>query len=109
MLKNLTFDGCNTGIYFTGSFVTTVQGNSFKNCNVGVDVGRTGSIGSISIVDSSSSCAAGVSASVSGNGQGSVVLDNFSVTGGVAVQTSSGDTILSGSVPLGQTWVMGNE
>ena len=110
MLKGLTFDGCSTGIYFDGSYVTTIQGNTFKNCNLGIDISRSGSAGSVSVVDTTSACAVGVEANVTvGNGEGSLVLDNFSVTSGVGVKSSAGDVLLSGSVPAGQTWVLGFE
>ncbi|KAK0720574.1 pectin lyase fold/virulence factor [Lasiosphaeris hirsuta] len=109
LLKGLAFDGCETGIFFQGSFVTTIQGATFANCRYGVDVGRDGSAGSVSIVDSSvSKCEAGVLAYVSGYGQNSLVLDGFDVSEAVAVKSSAGATLLENSVPVGQTWVMGN-
>ena len=76
---------------------------------MGVDIGRKGSAGTLSIVDSNSSCGTGVSTDVSGNGQGSLVLDNFQQSGGAAVKSATGDVIYQNSVPAGQTWVMGNE
>ncbi|KAK3360165.1 pectate lyase superfamily protein-domain-containing protein [Lasiosphaeria hispida] len=109
LLKGLAFDGCETGVFFQESFVTTIQGATFANCRYGVDVGRSGSAGSVSIVDSSvSKCEAGVLAYVSGSGQNSLVLDGFDVSEAVAVKSSTGATLLEGSVPVGQTWVMGN-
>jgi glucan 1,3-beta-glucosidase len=110
MLKGLSFNGCNVGVYFQGSFITTIQGSTFQNCNYGVDIGRSGSAGAVSIVDSSvSACNAGVNAYVSGNGEGSLVLDNFAVSNAKAVVSSTGSTLLAGSVASGSTWVMGNE
>lgn len=109
MLKGLRFDGCSVGISVVRSHVTTIQGSSFTNCNYGVDVGGVDSTGAVSIVDSSvSRCDAGVNAHVSGSGQGSLVLDGFAVSDAIAVRSSSGATLLQGSVPEGQTWVMGN-
>ncbi|KXX74005.1 Glucan 1,3-beta-glucosidase [Madurella mycetomatis] len=109
MLKGLRFDGCDVGISVVRSHVTTIQGSSFTNCNYGVDVGGVDSTGAVSIVDSSvSRCNAGVNARVSGSGQGSLVLDGFAVSDAIAVRSSSGATLLQGSVPEGQTWVMGN-
>ncbi|KAK0616110.1 pectate lyase superfamily protein-domain-containing protein [Bombardia bombarda] len=109
MLKGLVFDGCGVGIYFKESLVTTIQGCIFNHCQWGVDMSRNGSSGSVSIVDSSvSSCTAGVNAYVSGDGEGSLVLDNFAVSDAIAVRSSAGATLLEGSVPAGQTWVMGN-
>ncbi|KAK3378111.1 pectate lyase superfamily protein-domain-containing protein [Podospora didyma] len=109
LLKGLSFDGCAVGIYMKISYVTTIQGCSFTNCQYGVDMGRNESAGSVSIVDSSvHKCNAGVNAFVSGNGQGSLVLDNFAVLEAVAVKSSTGATLLEGSVPGGQVWLMGN-
>lgn len=111
MLKGLSFNGCNVGIYIESAYVVTIQGATFQNCDFGVDMGRAGVVGAVSIVDSSvSTCNAGVNAYVSGNGEGSLVLDNFQVSSvGAAVKSPSGATLLPGSVPAGQTWVMGNE
>ncbi|KAH6649917.1 pectate lyase superfamily protein-domain-containing protein [Chaetomium tenue] len=109
MLKGLKFDGCNVGIFIQRSFVSTIQGCSFTNCNYGVDMGAANSSGALSVVDSSvSRCNAGVKAYVSGYGEGSLVLDNFAVSDAVAVVSSSGSTLRQGSVPAGQVWVMGN-
>lgn len=109
MLKGLKFDGCGVGIFIVNSFVTTIQGCAFANCNYGIDMGGVNNSGTVSVVDSSvSRCTAGVNAYVSGNGQGSLVLDNFNVSDAVAVRSSSGSTLLQGSVPAGEVWVMGN-
>jgi glucan 1,3-beta-glucosidase len=109
MLKGLQFDGCGVGILVQTSQVSTIQGCSFANCKYGVDMGEADSSGALSIVDSSvSGCSAGVNTHVSGNGQGSLVLDNFAVSDAVAVRSSDGSTLLQGSVPDGQVWVMGN-
>jgi glucan 1,3-beta-glucosidase len=108
-LKGLSFDGCGVGIFIQRSYVATIQGCNFANCMYGVDMGGANTSGSVSIVDSSvSNCTAGVNAYVSGNGEGSLVLDGFAVTNAVAVRTSSGTTLLQGSVSDGQVWVMGN-
>lgn len=69
-------------------------------------------VGAISLIDSSiSNCAVGVYTAETGNGEGSLVIDNFDVGFGVIAvkSSSSGKTLLSGSVPAGSAWVMGNE
>lgn len=110
-LKGLTFSGCNVGIYMSHVFVATVQDVTFEYCNYGIDMSQSSSTGAISLVDSSiSSCGAGIYTSVSGNGEGSIVIDNFNVGSGViAVKSTSGSTLLANSVAAGNTWVMGNE
>ncbi len=110
--KGLTFNGCNTGIYTGHVFVGTFQDISFQNCNYGVDMSNSYNVGAVSLIDSSVfSCSAGVYAAETGNGEGSLVIDNFNVGSGVtAVKSSnSGKALLSGSVTAGSTWVMGNE
>lgn len=112
MLKGLTFNGCNTGIYINHGFVVTVQGATFMNCNYGIDMSNSYNVGSVSLIDSSiSSCSAGIYAAVTGNGEGSIVIDGFTVGSGVTAVKSSNDgsSLLSGSVAVGKTWVMGNE
>ncbi|KAF8864703.1 pectin lyase-like protein [Acephala macrosclerotiorum] len=111
-LKGLSFNGCNTGIYIGHIAVGTFQGLSFQNCNYGVDMSNSYNVGAISLIDSSiSNCNAGVYTAVTGNGEGSLVIDNFNVGNGVTAVKSSNDgsALLSGSVAAGSTWVMGNE
>jgi glucan 1,3-beta-glucosidase len=93
-----------------GVFLTTIQGASFQNCNFGVDMGQSGKAGMVSLVDSSvQACNAGVNAAVTNGAQNSLVIDGFSVGGGAAaVKAADGSTLLQGSVPAGQTWVLGN-
>ncbi|CZR51994.1 related to exo-beta-1,3-glucanase [Phialocephala subalpina] len=111
-LKGLSFNGCSTGIYVDHVFVGTFQGLTFQNCNYGVDMSNSYNVGAVSLIDSSiSSCNAGVYTAVTGNGEGSLVIDNFNVGSGVTAVKSSkdGSALLSGSVAAGSTWVMGNE
>jgi len=80
MLKGLSFDRCNTGVYVNNVYIATFQGISFSNCNIGIDMGRSGSAGAVSVVDSSvTACGMGVNAFVSGTGQGSLVIDQLDV------------------------------
>ncbi|KAK2035873.1 pectin lyase-like protein [Colletotrichum somersetense] len=106
--KNLSFNGCNVGISIDHVWVAVVQGATFANCNFGIDMGRD-TAGAVSLVDSSvSACNAGVNNRVTGYGQNSLVIDNFQVTDATAVKSAAdGSTLRSGSVPAGQTWVMG--
>lgn len=110
LLKGLVFEGCETGIYMRWAFVVTVQGARFVNCRVGIDAGREGSVGAMSVVDSrAEGCEVGVVVFVTGTGEGSLVLDGFEVEGGVAVQDAKANAVfLGGAVPKGKTWVLGN-
>ncbi|KAH7346426.1 pectate lyase superfamily protein-domain-containing protein, partial [Rhexocercosporidium sp. MPI-PUGE-AT-0058] len=109
--KGLSFNGCNTGIYIDHTFVGTFQGLTFQNCNYGVNMSNGYNVGAISLIDSSvSSCNAGVYAAVTGNGEGSLAIDNFNFGSGVTAVKSSkdGSALLSGSIAPGSTWVIGN-
>jgi len=110
-LKGLSFNGCNVGIYIGSIFVGTFQGLTFQNCNYGLDMSNAGSVGGISLIDSSvSSCNAGVYTAVTGYGEGSLIIDNFAVGAGTrGVLSTAGNVLVPGSVPAGSTWVMGNE
>ncbi|KAF5486932.1 Glucan endo-1,3-beta-glucosidase [Colletotrichum siamense] len=106
--KNLSFNGCNVGISVSSVFVAVVQGSTFMNCNFGIDMSQA-TVGTVSLIDSSvQACNAGVNQKSTGYGENSLIIDNFQVTGATAVKSSDdGSTLRSGSVPFGQTWVMG--
>jgi glucan 1,3-beta-glucosidase len=91
-----------------GVYTATLQKMTFQNCNFGVDINE--SAGMVSLVDSSvSACNAGVNVKSGSGAHGSVVIDHLDVSSGaVAVKASDGTTLLSGGVPLGQTWIHGN-
>ncbi|KAH8671305.1 pectate lyase superfamily protein-domain-containing protein [Xylariales sp. PMI_506] len=106
--KALNFDGCGVGINIIMVYVATFQDITFSNCNFGIYTSNL--TGAISLVDSSvDNCNAGVNAYVSGGAQGSLVIENFQTdTSTVAVTSRDRRVLLQGSVPAGQTWVMGN-
>ncbi|KAK4217156.1 pectate lyase superfamily protein-domain-containing protein [Rhypophila decipiens] len=109
LLKNLVFDGCRVGVSIVWSFVTVIQGCTFRNCEYGIDTTAshdTNMSGTISVVDSTvEKCSAGIKT----RDGGSLVLDFVSVSdGSPAVVALNGDVLLDQSVPAGQTWVMGN-
>lgn len=107
--KNLSFNGCSVGIKIDHVFVAVVQGATFMNCNFGIDMSGN-EVGVVSLVDSKvQACNAAVNNAVTGNGANSLIIDNFQAADSTAVVKSSSDgsTLRSGSVPAGQTWVMG--
>ncbi|KAG0133222.1 pectate lyase superfamily protein-domain-containing protein [Tuber indicum] len=109
MFKSLKFNGCNTAIAISHVFFLTVQDASFTNCGTGIDMGGNGVAGSVSLIDSSaSSVGVVVNAFKTGNGAGSLVVENFVSTnsGATVAQSNGGQTLVSGSVS--NTWVMGN-
>lgn len=120
MLKSLRFDNVNLGISVTKSHVTTVQNCTFTDCYYAIDVGEPNSSGTLSVIDSTVfGGVAAVCTNVSGNGEGSLVLEGFDVQDTSAleeygiretltVRSSKGEKLLRESVPTGQVWVMGN-
>lgn len=90
-------------------FLLAAQDLNFVNCGTGIDMGGNGAAGSVSLIDSSaSSVGTVVNAYKTGNGQGSLTIENFVSTnsGPTVRQSNGGQTLVAGSIP--NTWVMGN-
>ncbi|KAK4141281.1 glucan 1,3-beta-glucosidase [Dichotomopilus funicola] len=111
MLKNLRFDKVILGISVIKSHVTTVQNCTFTDCHHAIYADEPHSSGTMSVVD----CIVrrgyeAIWTDVSGNGEGSLILEGFEVggTGTLPVKSSEGKKLLRNSVPAGQVWVMGN-
>lgn len=109
-LKGLSFNACTVGISISTVFTATIQGATFQNCDFGVDMGNVGSAGAVSLVDSSiSSCNAAVQAPITNSGQNSLVIDGLTISDSTkGVKAPNGNILLSGGVPAGETWVLGN-
>ena len=106
LLKGLRFEGTEVGVAVKRGYVLTIQGGGIKGARYGVEI--EDGVGAVSVVDFE---VEGVEAGVNVKGErGSLVLDGFVVKGGdVAVRREgNGEVLLNGSVPEGQTWVMGN-
>jgi glucan 1,3-beta-glucosidase len=106
----LQFNGAHTAIKIDGIFVGIFQNVGFLNCGTGID---TGGAGSLTVLDSTAQSVGRVIAtSESGNGQGSIIIDNLNATGvGSIVQNSNNNKIiLPGTGPLVtvDTWAQGN-
>lgn len=107
--KNISFNGCNTGVYITHAFSLVMQGMSFVNCGTGVDGtnGGTGNVGSIVLLDSSATSVGTVINTKSESGaDDSIVIENLSSSNSGATVKAGGSSILSGSVT--NRWVYGN-
>ncbi|KAK0613427.1 pectate lyase superfamily protein-domain-containing protein [Immersiella caudata] len=113
LVKNLTFTSCATGIYIKWSHVTTVQNCHFLSCTTGIDAAREGSAGAISVIDSifdQAGVGVLVYAPSSGSTQSSVslVMDGVEFRGANLAKATDGRVLRGGSVPQGQSWVLGN-
>ncbi|KAK2783289.1 hypothetical protein FQN53_009277 [Emmonsiellopsis sp. PD_33] len=106
-LKGITFNRCNTGLDIQSVFGATFHGLHFDTCGLGVEMGRTNSVqGGASFVDcSATNSGPAINAAFSGNGAGSVIIDNF-VNDEDKTTFQAGDIKLTGTV---KSYVMGNQ
>lgn len=107
--KNISFNGCNTGVYVTHAFSLVLQGMHFTNCGTCVDTtnGGTGTVGSVALIDSSATTSGTVINTKSESGaDDSIVIENFISTNSGSTVVAGGNSILSGSVS--GIWVYGN-
>jgi glucan 1,3-beta-glucosidase len=107
--KNITFNGCNTGVYVTHAFSLVLQGMQFTNCGTCVDSTNagTGTVGSVTLIDSSATtCGTVINTKSESGADDSIVIENFSSTNSGGTVVAGGSTILSGSVS--GIWVYGN-
>ena len=94
-LKGITFNGCGTVILVISAFDLVVQGMQFENC--GTAINAAGAM-SLSVFDST---ATNVGTVISMNNVGiSVVIDNLETTNSGNTVVASGNTLLTGSVPV---------
>jgi glucan 1,3-beta-glucosidase len=106
----MKFEGARTAIKIDGLFVGIFQKMDFRSCGTGIDMGGAGSI---TLLDSTALKVGRVVATgETGNGQGSIVIDNLKVTSvGTIVQNYNNNrVILAGSEPLVTvgSWIQGN-
>ena len=104
-LKNISFNGCQTGIKIEHLFTGVFQGLVFQNGAIGIDT-SSGDSGSIALLDSSALSVGTVVSFFNGNGK-SLVIENLSSSnsGPTVQQSNGGNTLLSGSVT--DSWVFG--
>jgi glucan 1,3-beta-glucosidase len=106
----MRFERARTAIKIDGLFVGIFQNVDFINCGTGIDMGGAGSI---TVLDSTALRVGRVIATgESGNGQGSIVIDNLKATsvGSIVQNYNNNRVILPGTEPLVTvgSWVQGN-
>jgi glucan 1,3-beta-glucosidase len=106
----MKFERARTAIKIDGLFVGVFQNVDFFQCGTGIDMGGAGSI---TLLDSTALKVGRVIATgESGNGQGSIVIDNLKATsvGSIVQNYINNRVILAGSEPLVTvgSWVQGN-
>jgi glucan 1,3-beta-glucosidase len=110
LIKGVDFKYCTTALKFSFCFDCMVQSCTFLDHNVAIDMSGTNNVGSLVVVDSfAQDVATMIQTTNSGNGWGSLILENVQNNGGGSARTvvAGGSTLLSGNVA--DTWVMGNE
>ena len=115
--RNLTFNGCNTGIFMNWNWLWTLKSITVNNCGVGVDMSNgvtNQTVGSVMIQDSKFSGtpkAILTSFSTTNNvpaGGGTLVIDNVDFTGATtAVAHADGSSILAGGSKVA-SWAQGH-
>lgn len=118
LVRNLTFDGCNTAIALHWDWLWNFKSLNIQNCQVGINMSSTNpgneTVGSAIIMDSkiSASKAAiitsyNVAKPVPETGS-TLLIHNVDFAGSqVAVQGLSGNTVLAGNVKIA-SWGQGN-
>lgn len=97
----LSFSNTATGIAFRHGFVVTLQQISCTNVGICVDLGDSGVIGSVSMIDSDcSGCGIVV------NGSAPLLLENIHTANSGPMLQVAGSTILNGTLD-GQTYAVG--
>ncbi|KAF2099288.1 family 55 glycoside hydrolase [Rhizodiscina lignyota] len=119
--RNLTFNGCNTGVYMNWDWLWAFKSNTFNGCKIGIDLsnmdnssgaGGVQTVGSGTLQDSTFiNTPIAVLTSFSNNSMattgGSFVFDNVDFTGATtAVASPNGTTILAGGQKI-QSWAQG--
>jgi glucan 1,3-beta-glucosidase len=113
--RNMTFNGCSTGIYMNWNWLWTMKSNTFNKCKVGLDMANAPenqTVGSVIMFDSKFvDTPIGVNSSFSENSipttGGSLVLDNVDFAGSETAVLALGQPLLAGGKTV-TGWGQGN-
>ena len=114
--RNLTFNGCQTGIYMNWNWAWTFKSVNINNCEVGLNMSTSPSnqtVGSVLMLDSKlTNTPVGIVTAWTQKsipvGGGDLILDNVDFSGSkVAVAGVDGKSILDGGSII-ESWVQGN-
>ncbi|KAF2768644.1 putative Exo-beta-1,3-glucanae [Teratosphaeria nubilosa] len=105
-MRNLTFNGCVTGISQIWDWGWTYQGINFNNCTTGLDMSSGGtsaqSVGSVTLIDSSfKDTNLGIATAYGTDSQpptaGSLILENIAISNVPVVVRGAGGSVLAGT------------
>lgn len=111
-MRNLVFNNCGTAIVSGFTWEWVYQGISINNCGLGIDIS---SAESITLIDSSiTGTPVGIRTSYSSNQtpptSNSLIIENLSLNNvPVAVQSTSGATLLAGGTTTIAAWGQGHQ
>ncbi len=111
--KDVSFQFCTTAISFTGGFTALIQGAKFETCGLGVDATGGEELGSLIILDSTSTNSGPVikfhdSSRDNGSRNNQVVIENLSQSGSNPVAVASDGTTRLQRIDPADTWIWGN-
>ncbi|KAF2678079.1 glycoside hydrolase family 55 protein [Lentithecium fluviatile CBS 122367] len=113
--RNMTFNGCGTGIYMNWNWLWTMKSNTFNNCKVGMDMAnapQNQTVGSVIMMDSKFvGTPIGVNSSFSDKSipttGGSLILDNVDFAGSETGVMALGQSVLAGGKTVA-SWAQGH-
>lgn len=111
--KNISFQFCRTALAFGGGFTAVIQGARFDTCGLGVDATGAGQLGSVIILDSTSTNSGPVvkfrdTSRDSGPRNNQIVLENLSHSGNNPVAIAADGTVKLQRISPADTWLWGN-
>lgn len=107
--KDLSFKNMDIGLKLDKLFEGTGQGLQFESCKVGIET-TNNNTGFFALIDSGATQTDILwNSAGSSTAQGSMVIENVKVDGSVASTVAvAGKSVLTGSVPAGDSWIWGN-
>ncbi|KAK5111479.1 hypothetical protein LTR62_004931 [Meristemomyces frigidus] len=114
--RNLTFNGCQTGIFMNWNWGWTLSGMTFNNCGTGLDMSNSPTnqtVGSVVLADSTfTGTQYGVKSAFSKSGNvpqtgGTLVIDNVDFGSATAVVGPT-NSVIAQSIASGTAWASGN-
>ncbi|KAG2025211.1 hypothetical protein GB937_002972 [Aspergillus fischeri] len=110
--KNIHFNGCTTAFKASGGHTALLQGATFENCGVGIDMTSNG-LGSLVLLDSTSVNSGTTikfhdSSNDGGNRNSQILIENLTHDNGNPIAEDSNGNVKLASTSHVDTWVWGN-
>ena len=105
LLKSIYFFGCRTAISVDGFQLLVTQDLHFDTCGTGIDDSQNPATGLYVIDSTATNCGPAIKIQDNNSGAGSVLVENFKVSGGEGTSILNGAKRVTGNI---QTWAHGN-